>query len=77
MTEAEREIGQRLLIDVAFEVTGCDATVTDRVEDTVDYADACEQVALAAQERSYRRSSACARPSPSGWPTATAPTRCA
>jgi len=54
VTEAEREIGQRLLIDVAFEVTGCDATVTDRVEDTVDYADACEQVALAAQERSYR-----------------------
>lgn len=54
VTEAEREIGQRLLVDVAFEVTGCDATVTDRVEDTVDYADACEQVALAAQERSYR-----------------------
>jgi len=54
VTEAEREIGQRLLIDVAFEVTGCDATVIDRVEDTVDYADACEQVALAAQERSYR-----------------------
>jgi len=26
----------------------------DRVEDTVDYADVCEQVALAAQERSYR-----------------------
>lgn len=54
VTEAEREIGQRLLIDVAFEVTGCDATVTDRVEDTVDYDDVCEQVALAAQERSYR-----------------------
>lgn len=54
VTESEREIGQRLLIDVTFEVTGCDATVTDRVEDTVDYADACEQVALAAQERSYR-----------------------
>ena len=32
----------------------CDATVTDRVEDTVDYAEVCEQVALAAQERSYR-----------------------
>ena len=54
LTEAEREIGQRLLLDVSFEVSGCDATVTDRVEDTVDYADACEQVALAAQERSYR-----------------------
>ena len=27
---------------------------TDRVEDTVDYADVCQQVALAAQERSYK-----------------------
>lgn len=54
VTEAERELGQRLVIDVSFELTDCDAMVTDRVEDTVDYADACEQVALAAQERSYR-----------------------
>lgn len=53
VTEAEREIGQRLVVDVSFELSDCDATVTDRVEDTVDYADACEQVALAAQERSY------------------------
>ncbi|MGI9082129.1 MAG: dihydroneopterin aldolase [Thermoleophilaceae bacterium] len=54
ITAAERELGQRLLLDVAFELTDCDAMVTDRVEDTVDYADACEQVALAAQERSYK-----------------------
>ncbi|HEV2723545.1 MAG TPA: dihydroneopterin aldolase [Thermoleophilaceae bacterium] len=53
VTPAERELGQRLVVDVAFELTDCDAMVTDRVEDTVDYADACEQVALAAQERSY------------------------
>ena len=52
--EAERELGQRLVFDVAFELDECDATVTDRVEDTIDYADVCEQVALAAQERSYR-----------------------
>ena len=51
---AERELGQRLVFDVAFELDECDATVTDRVEDTVDYGDVCEQVALAAQERSYR-----------------------
>jgi dihydroneopterin aldolase len=38
---------------VAFELDDCDATVTDRVEDTIDYAEVCEQVALAAQERSY------------------------
>ena len=53
VTPAERELGQRLVVDVAFELSDCDAMVTDRVEDTVDYADACEQVALAAQERSY------------------------
>ena len=54
VSEAERELGQRLVFDVAFELDDCDATVTDRVEDTIDYADVCEQVALAAQERSYR-----------------------
>ena len=54
VSEAERELGQRLVFDVTFELDDCDATVTDRVEDTVDYADVCEQVALAAQERSYR-----------------------
>ena len=53
VSEAERELGQRLVIDVAFELADCDAMVTDRVEDTVDYAEVCEQVALAAQERSY------------------------
>ena len=51
---AEREVGQRLIFDLSFEVGDCDATVTDRVEDTVDYADVCQQVALAAQERSYK-----------------------
>jgi dihydroneopterin aldolase len=54
VTDAERELGQRLVFDVAFELDECDATVTDRVEDTVDYGEVCEQVALAAQERSYR-----------------------
>ena len=54
VSEAERELGQRLVIDIAMELAECDALVTDRVEDTVDYAEVCEQVALAAQERSYR-----------------------
>jgi dihydroneopterin aldolase len=52
--EAERQVGQRLIFDLSFEVGECDATVTDRVEDTIDYADVCQQVALAAQERSYK-----------------------
>ena len=51
---AEREVGQRLVFDLSFELEECDATVTDRVEDTIDYADVCQQVALAAQERSYK-----------------------
>jgi dihydroneopterin aldolase len=54
VTEAERETGQRLEIDVSFDVPDCDAVLTDRVEDTVDYAEVCDIVALGATERSYR-----------------------
>jgi dihydroneopterin aldolase len=52
--EAERRVGQRLVFDVSFEVGSSDAILTDNVEDTVDYADAAQQILLAAQERSYR-----------------------
>jgi dihydroneopterin aldolase len=52
--QAERSVGQRLVFDLSFDVSDCDATVTDRVEDTIDYAEVCQQVALAAQERSYK-----------------------
>lgn len=52
--ESEREVGQRILIDLRIEVGACDATVTDDVGDTVDYADVCTTVALVAQQRSYR-----------------------
>ena len=54
VTEAERETGQRLEIDVSIDVPDCDAVLTDRVEDTVDYAEVCDIVALGATERSYR-----------------------
>jgi dihydroneopterin aldolase len=54
VTEAEREIGQRLVLDLRLEVGECDATVTDLVDDTVDYAEVCQVVALVAQQRSYR-----------------------
>jgi 7,8-dihydroneopterin aldolase/epimerase/oxygenase len=53
VTAAEREVGQRLILDLRFDAGACDATVTDRVEDTVDYARVCEVVSLAAQRRSY------------------------
>lgn len=54
VSEAEQEVGQRLEFDVSFDVPDCDALLTDRLEDTVDYAQACDIVALAATERSYR-----------------------
>ena len=54
VTEAERETGQRLEIDVRFDVPDCDAVLTDRIEDTVDYGEVCDIVALAATERSYK-----------------------
>ncbi len=54
VTEAEQEVGQRLEFDISFDVPDCDAMLTDRLEDTVDYAQVCDIVALAATERSYR-----------------------
>ena len=53
VTKAEQEIGQRLVIDLRLEVGEVDATVTDLVEDTVDYAEVCSTVALVAQSRSF------------------------
>jgi dihydroneopterin aldolase len=54
VTEAEREVGQRLLLDLRIDVGESDATETDEIEDTVDYAQVCQLVALVAQQRSYR-----------------------
>ena len=54
VTAAEREVGQRLVLDIHLEVGDTDATVTDLVEDTVDYAEVCQLAALVAQQRSYK-----------------------
>ena len=54
VSAAEREIGQRLVFDIGFEVGEVDALVTDRVEDTVDYGEVTQVVALVAQQRSYK-----------------------
>ncbi len=54
VSAAEREIGQRLVLDLRLEVGECDATVTDLVQDTVDYGEVCNVVALVAQQRSYK-----------------------
>jgi dihydroneopterin aldolase len=54
VTAAEREIGQRLVLDVRFDIGEPDALITDRIEDTVDYGEVCQVIALIAQARSYR-----------------------
>ncbi len=54
VSAAEREIGQRLVLDIRLEVGESDATVTDMVDDTVDYGAVCNTVALVAQQRSYK-----------------------
>jgi 7,8-dihydroneopterin aldolase/epimerase/oxygenase len=54
VTAAEREVGQRLLLDLRLDLGECDATVTDRLEDTIDYAQVCDIANLVAQQRSYK-----------------------
>ena len=54
VSEAEREVGQRLVFDLRLDVGETDATVTDSIDDTVDYAEVCQLVALVAQQRSHR-----------------------
>ena len=54
VSAAEREVGQRLLLDIRIDVGDCDATITDRIEDTIDYAQVCEAANLVAQQRSYK-----------------------
>jgi dihydroneopterin aldolase len=54
VSDAEREVGQRLVLDLRLDVGETDATVTDSISDTVDYAEVCQLVALVAQQRSHR-----------------------
>jgi 7,8-dihydroneopterin aldolase/epimerase/oxygenase len=54
VTAAEREVGQRLLLDLRLDIGESDATVTDRLEDTVDYGEVCNTANLVAQQRSYK-----------------------
>jgi 7,8-dihydroneopterin aldolase/epimerase/oxygenase len=54
VSSAEREVGQRLVLDLRLELGESDATATDEIEDTVDYAEVCQLVTLVAQQRSHR-----------------------
>jgi 7,8-dihydroneopterin aldolase/epimerase/oxygenase len=54
VSDAEREVGQRLVLDLRLDIGETDATVTDSIEDTVDYDEVCQLVALIAQQRSHK-----------------------
>lgn len=54
VSEAEREVGQRIVLDLRLDLGEVDATVTDAIEDTVDYDEVCQLVALIAQQRSHK-----------------------
>jgi dihydroneopterin aldolase len=54
VSEAEREVGQRLVLDLRLDVGETDATATDALEDTIDYAEVCQLVALVVQQRSHK-----------------------
>jgi 7,8-dihydroneopterin aldolase/epimerase/oxygenase len=54
VSAAEREVGQRLVFDLRLDVGETDATVTDEIEDTVDYGEVCQLVALIAQQRQHK-----------------------
>ncbi len=54
VSAAEREVGQRLVLDLRLDIGQSDATATDSIEDTVDYGEVCNMVALLAQQRSHK-----------------------
>jgi 7,8-dihydroneopterin aldolase/epimerase/oxygenase len=54
VSDAEQEIGQRLLFDIRFDVNRTDTFVTDSIDDTIDYGEVCQSIALIAQQRPYR-----------------------
>jgi len=51
--QAEREVGQRMVFDLDLTLDGCDATETDELAGTVDYAEVTALLINAATESSY------------------------
>lgn len=54
VTEAEQELGQRMIFDLEMEPIDCLATGTDDVEDTVDYGEVTAWLVEAAMATRYR-----------------------
>jgi 7,8-dihydroneopterin aldolase/epimerase/oxygenase len=53
VSEAEREIGQRMVFDLTLELATCDATSTDELDGTVDYGAVTEALVESATGESY------------------------
>jgi dihydroneopterin aldolase len=53
VSEAEREIGQRMVFDLTLELDSCEATSTDELDGTVDYGAVAEALVEAATATSY------------------------
>jgi hypothetical protein len=54
VTDAEQEVGQTILFDIALDVPECEARATDDVSQTVDYGLVCEEVERVATAESHR-----------------------
>lgn len=54
VTDAEQEIGQRMVFDLVMEPTQCRATESDDVEDTVDYGEVTAWLVEAAMSPRFR-----------------------
>lgn len=53
VSEAEREIGQRMVFDVELVLDRCEAVESDALEDTVDYGAVTEVLVESATSHSY------------------------
>ena len=72
VSAAEREVGQRLVLDITLDMLSNDATTTDDVADTVDYGEVCSSRRSSPSSAPTARSSGWPRPSPTGcWTTST------
>lgn len=54
VSEAEREVGRRIVLDISFTVPGCEAVDSDELADTVDYGAIARLGAEIVTERSCR-----------------------
>jgi len=54
VSEAERAVGCRIVLDLGFTVTDCDAASSDELAGTVDYSQVAALAAGIVRERSFR-----------------------